>query len=217
MAHVQTTYPSESSMVVEVSEEDRLRLSQSDEEYKCHDWDDIKDIIARNALHRLRRKPSDLERYLEWSQDIKRRYGTVARYICEERLKWPIVEDYNSLVVNPVPFADPRDYKILYNDWPYGLTPDITHLCVWLKNDIPINPLDGDLTPESRKLIDDFVNETFVKRLEPLYEDAQDRVRWFKNWAALQSVKALPHIHVMVKDAPHELVVEWTGEEHGKI
>lgn len=34
-------------MVVEVSEEDRLRLSQSDEEYKCHDWDDIKDIIGR--------------------------------------------------------------------------------------------------------------------------------------------------------------------------
>lgn len=69
------------------------------------------------------------------------------------------------------------------------------------------------MTPESRKLIDAFVNRTFVRRLElEGSADADERVLWFKNWGALQSVRGLEHIHVLVRDVPEAIIEEWTGE-----
>lgn len=69
------------------------------------------------------------------------------------------------------------------------------------------------MTDESRALINDFVTQTFVARLERLFPDAKDRVMWFKNWTALQSVRSVEHVHVLVRDVPDEIVVEWTGEK----
>lgn len=112
---------------------------------------------------------------------------------------------------NPVPFADPTDYKILFNDWPYGTTPDITHLVVWLKTPFRVYPRDGSLTPESREDIERFVHETFVRRLEKL-GGADDRVLWFKNTTDLQSVRALEHFHLFVRGVDRSILLEWTGE-----
>jgi hypothetical protein len=53
------------------------------------------------------------------------------------------------------------------------------------------------------------VTRTFVRRLGG---DAQ-RVVWFKNWVQLQSVRALEHIHVLVKDATQADLEFWTGEK----
>ena len=55
--------------------------------------------------------------------------------------------------------------------------------------------------------------EDFVKRLE-LEGDAEagERVLWFKNWIALQSVRGLERIHVLVRDVPEAIIEEWTGE-----
>jgi hypothetical protein len=36
---------------------------------------------------------------------------------------------------------------------------------------------------------------------------------WFKNWVQLQSVRALEHIHVLVKDATQADLEFWTGEK----
>ncbi|PGH05813.1 hypothetical protein GX51_02786 [Blastomyces parvus] len=193
---------------------DREVLSQTDETFVYHDWADLKSIIAANDLEVFRRKPSDLRRYIAWTTDIKAQYGTITNYICQERLQWqsdgsaPLASQCR----NPSPFADPHDYKILRNDWPYGLTPDLTHLVIWLKNSIPVSEDNGDLTDESRSLIDDFIKRTFVARLEKLFPDADDRVLWFKNWTALQSVRAVEHVHVVVRGVPDEIIVEWTGE-----
>lgn len=177
----------------------------------------------------LRRKPSDLVRYIAWSNKIKAEYGSITNYICQERLRW---HDPNSAVTveknnaevdstpvipfkNPTPFADPADFKILRNDWPYGVTPDISHLVVWVKPPIAVKPENGDVTDESRALIEDFVTRTFVARLErePRFADkARNYVLWFKNWTALQSVRSLEHIHILVKDVPEDIITEWTGE-----
>lgn len=98
------------------------------------------------------------------------------------------------------------------------MTPDITHIVIWLKNRIPVDDHSGgDVTPESRKLIQEFVQRTFVKRLEREFADASDRVIWFKNWIALQSVRSLEHIHVLVRDVPDEIIIEWTGEPARKL
>lgn len=161
----------------------------------------------------LQRKPSDFLRYIHWTNNIKAKYGGVINYICQERLHWPRGIDPATLVKDPTPFAHPDDYKILRNDWPYSLTPDISHLVIWLKNAIPVKSAKGDLTDESRELIDRFVRMTFVARLEKVFPgDAQDRVQWFKNFTALQSVRALEHVHILVRGVPDEIIVEWTGE-----
>lgn len=144
---------------------------------------------------------------------MKRTYGSITNYVARERLHWPLVIDPATGCYNQTPFADPRDFRILRNDWPYGMRPEIVHLVVWIKNYIPVKPHTGEITPESGMMIEKFVKEKFVKRLEEAgFPDAHDRVLWFKNWIALQSVRSLEHVHVLVRDVPDEIIVEWTGD-----
>jgi len=141
---------------------------------------------------------------MAWSAETKAQYGSMTNYLIQHRLPWgspPFT--YNSAT----PFEDPSDYKILLNDWPYGVTPNITHIVVWGKTPIATDSTRGDVTDESREIIKDFVERMFAKRLG----DA-NRVTWFKNWVSLQSVRALEHIHVLVKDATKEDLEFWTGK-----
>lgn len=208
-----------------LTETDRQVLAQTDEEFVYHDWDDLKSIIARNDLGVLKRKPSDLIRYLAWTKSIKAQYGSITNYICQCRLHWHLPDTASTPATadsgpvfpfrNPIPFADPSDYKILRNDWPYGLTPDITHIVVWLRTPVAVKESTGDVTDESRALIENFVQTTFVGRLaqeKDRFPDPKDHVLWFKNWTALQSVRALEHIHILVRDVPDRIITEWTGE-----
>lgn len=215
-------------MAFELTESDRRILALTDDEFVLHDWDNLVSLIgnslhpvttihihtlisvyspARNDLDALKRKPSDLARYLAWSSDTKAQYGSVSNFICHCRLKWASPPAYTPLPPsNPVPFADPSDYKILRNDWPYGVAPGIVHLVVWLRTPIPAREDNGDLTDESRRLIEEFVGRTFVARL------ATSQVLWFKNWSALQTIRTLEHFHVLLRDVPEDLLYEWTRE-----
>ena len=60
--------------------------------------------------------------------------------------------------------------------------------------------------------IDKFVDQTFREPLA-LTGASENRVLWFKNWTTLQSVRALEHFHVMVKDVDEKLLRQWTGED----
>lgn len=111
--------------------------------------------------------------------------------------------------LSSIPFAEPGDYKVLLNDWPYGFTDDITHIVVWSKTPIATDEVSGDVTPESRRVLSNFVKMTFVDRLG----GDGDRVLWFKNWVHLQSVRALEHFHVLVRNATKEDIEFWTGEQ----
>ncbi|KAJ5943673.1 hypothetical protein N7516_003841 [Penicillium verrucosum] len=209
-----------------LTELDHKLLAMTDEEFVYHDWEDLKSIIARNDLSALRRKPSDLRRYLAWTQETKAQYGTIMNYICQKRLKWHLpvntangtgsaVIQQSGTFKNPRPFADPEDYKILRNDWPYGLTSGISHLVVWLRTPIPVQSNEGHLTDESRAMINSFVQKTFVDRLakDPRnFSDPDSHVLWFKNWVGLQSVRALEHVHILVRDVPEDIVFEWAKE-----
>ena len=179
---------------------------------------------ANNRLDVIRRQPSKRVVYKTWCKDTIAKHGSITAYMCSERLHWTPLASSNAesgplfSVADPVPFQNPNDYRILRNDWPYGSFDDsITHLIVWSKPRIGVDPETGLVTAESRQLIDAFVNKTFVKRLEQ--EDPEvvnimgERVLWFKNWAALQSVRGLEHIHVLVKDVDDSIVEKWTGEK----
>ncbi|KAL8708879.1 MAG: hypothetical protein Q9220_006335 [cf. Caloplaca sp. 1 TL-2023] len=201
----------------DLTDKDRENLARKDEDFEPHSWENLKQIIEF-----LRRWPSDLKRYLAWTAATKASYGTITDFLLKERLHWtslPSSENEDAQVqpplfatTSPIPFASPHDYKTLYNDWPYGLSQEITHIVVWSKHQFAVQPDGaGDLTPQSRKLIEDFVQRTFRGRVEGKGEEGE-RVMWFRNWTGLQSVRGIDHIHVLVRDVPEEIMDEWTTE-----
>lgn len=126
---------------------------------------------------------------------------------------------------NTIPFADNSDYKILLNDWPYGFTPDVTHIVIWSKVRLPEQKPEGYLTPESVACVGQFVERTFAEPLntydshskEAIAEVSDlrhDRVLWFRNWTGLQSVRGLEHVHVLVRDAPRDLLECWVRDSN---
>ncbi|RDW59704.1 hypothetical protein BP6252_12791 [Coleophoma cylindrospora] len=192
-----------------LTDTDKWVLSLTDEQFKLHSWDELKEIIAQNRLEVLKRKPSDLRRYMAWSVSTNAQYGSMTNYLLAHRLpqSWgrpPFTP--NSLV----PFEDKSDYSILVNDWPYGLEKGISHIVVWSRTPIETDEKTGDVTDLSRARIQDFVKRTFMDRLS---EDGSKRVMWFKNWVALQSVRSLEHFHVLVRDAEPDDLKSWTKQE----
>ncbi|KAI1758966.1 hypothetical protein GGR53DRAFT_191346 [Hypoxylon sp. FL1150] len=187
---------------------DKWVLSLTDEEYQYHDWEDMKKIIRENNLSVLKRKPSDLRRYMQWTAETKAEYGSMTTFLLKQRL--PKTWGSSPFTpASPVPFDDPSDYRVLANDWPYGLTSDLTHIVVWSRTTIAVDPENGDMTPESRKNIENFIKRFFIEKLGP---GGNDKVLWFKNWVALQSVRALEHIHVIVRNIEKDVLDEWTKE-----
>jgi hypothetical protein len=115
-------------------------------------------------------------------------------YIIQERLKWGKEDGSNSPASNTF-LGSPKDIKILQNDFPYGVDRGIVHLVVWSKARIPQDST-GRLTEDSAKMIESYVHQTFVRGLGL----SSDDVLWFKNYAALQSVRELEHFHVLLNN-----------------
>ena len=216
---------------------DRTILATPPALFLPHTWPEIRFLVAQNRLEDFKRAPSELRRYLRWSESIKARYGSVTDYVVRERLHWtPLpsrdtdtdgaeveTDDREAVSVHRPPrfayenatlFADERDYRVLRNDWPYALEDGVEHLVVWLKTPVAVNEETGDVTEEARRTIDAFVKVKFRARLDAVYGagEGEARVVWFKNWVALQSVRGVDHVHVLVRGVPEEVLREWTGE-----
>ena len=150
---------------------------------------------------------------MRWTAETKAQWGSITNFVLRNRLHWaekPLDHDPQKSssifeIADPIPFASPTDYKILKNDWPYGLAPGITHMVVWLKQRLPVEDIRGDLTKEGRKMVEGFVQNTFRERF------GGENVLWFRNWVALQSVRALEHVHVLVKGHAEEEVLRLLG------
>jgi hypothetical protein len=148
--------------------------------------------------------------YLVWYSQTSRKFNSIGAYVQKERLGWetPIEP------VSNTPFENPSDWKIIRNDWPYGTTPDITHLVVWFKSRLEVLPADGSPTAASQRLIEGFVNRIFEKDAG---EDGKESVMWFKQKSLFQSVRAVEHIHVLVRDVDEDTIEKWTGQKAGDI
>ena len=199
---------------------DHELLSMQDSDFTPITWDMLALYISTNRLEELKRYPSQLRLYLSWSRDIKAKYGNVTNFILKERVRWTPLPSSDANAApqfdskDPVPFKERSDFKVLINDWPYGLEQGITHIVVWLKTPIPADPESGMITEDGAILIQEFVQTYFVKRMREAgllgdHQDDQERVMWFKNWIKLQSVRAIEHVHVLVRDASEELLQEW--------
>ncbi|KAI5838232.1 hypothetical protein DFP73DRAFT_503375 [Morchella snyderi] len=192
-----------------ITDKDAEQLEIADENFKLMTWEDLKLIIENNRLEDLKRVPSDLRRYISWSNKTREKYGTIQAFVLKERLGWKDLKPKDS-----TPFACEADTKVLINDWPYGNAPGILHIVCWTKAPIATQPDSipaGDLTPESREIIDSYVNRTFKQRL------GKENVLWFKNWASIQSVRSVEHIHVLVRGASEEFLKSVIGAEGGGL
>ena len=90
------------------------------------------------------------------------------------------------------------------------MEPGILHIVVWLKNKLSIEGPAGDLTGESRASIEDFVQRTFVRMLpQSTDHDGKDQIMWFKNWAGLQSVRGIEHVHILARDISDDTLSGW--------
>jgi hypothetical protein len=165
-----------------------------------------------NSLHLLTRTPSALRAYIAWTISTKQTWGSVTNFVLQTRLHWttspPETCPPGSLFVpsNSTPLTDPQDYKVLLNDWPYGLASGIRHLIIWIKHRLPADQQKGDLTETGRDLVDNFVKRRFVERL------GESNVLWFRNWTGLQSVRAVEHVHVLVRNVDEAAVNEISKE-----
>lgn len=156
-----------------------------------------------NRIDLFQRTPSDMRRYVEFVHYLKRTFGSVLRFIQHERLHWSSVQPSGH-----AEFEDPTDYRVLYNDWPYGIDLDIVHLVVWTKFELDDDPATGDLTRRARTAIEDFVQRTFCRGKGVV---SHDNLIWFKNGKSLKSVHALEHFHVMLYKPDQDLLRLITG------
>lgn len=189
---------------------DEQQLSLSDEDYTPHSWDNLGYLISSGQLDELKRWPSQLKAYLAWSAHVKETFGSATTYLLTQRLFWEPIDDPSGAMAfevrNVVPFADPEDFTILRNDWPYGHAQGIQHICVWLRQRLPVDK-EGALSDEGRKMVEEFVDKEF--RSKAGEAERGSKVLWFKNSTNLQSVRSLEHLHVLVRNVDDEVLKEW--------
>lgn len=187
-----------------LSEKDKGIIGTPDSEYHVATWPEVQKIVADNRLGAFRRIPSHLRRYLEYTWQLKRDYGSIMKFVLDKRLRWEA-----PVTPRGKPFEfDDDDITILWNDWPYGIDDRIVHLVVWTKFELPEDPATGDITDETRDEIDQYVQKTFGCQVP------RDRYIWFKNWKSLKSVHAVEHFHVMLLEPDPKFVEEIT---HGDV
>ncbi|CAF9931520.1 hypothetical protein IMSHALPRED_008650 [Imshaugia aleurites] len=165
-------------------------------EFQRLSWPEVQRTIRANRIDEFRRTPLDHRNYLCYMARLKSEYGSVMDYVRDRRVGWGDLEARGRA------FEDPDDVKIIYNDWPYGIDKSIVHLCVWTKFPLDVDETDpnGDLTPEMRAKIDEYVKTTFGSRVPA------ENIIWFKNWAKLKSIHSMEHFHVMMKDPDMEFI-----------
>ncbi|KAL9620340.1 MAG: hypothetical protein Q9160_005139 [Pyrenula sp. 1 TL-2023] len=183
--------------LIDLSCKNIATLLTRDETFHLSSWEEVKNIIEIGHVDLFQRIPSELRRYFQFVHRLKIDYGSIFEFMVAERLKWTQWTPKSS-----IPFKDLADYKILYNDWPYGIDKDIVHLVVWTKFNIPEDPRTGQVEDSERARIDYFVYHTFC---EPV-EFSQENVRWFKNPSRLKSVHSIEHFHVMLYKPDEKLI-----------
>lgn len=80
-------------------------------------------------------------------------------------------------------------------------------MIIWTRTPIPIEPNEGDMTPDSRAMIAAFVEQYFTDK--PTGGN-RDQVLWFRNWGNLRSASSIDHIYILVRGVDPRTAEEWT-------
>ncbi|KAF7958484.1 hypothetical protein EAE96_002027 [Botrytis aclada] len=186
-----------------LSQKDILILRTPDSAFHPLTWATVRAIIRTNQLSLFQRRPSQLRKYLEYCYCIKQRYGSMMRYMLNEKLQWDEAE--LGARARDAPFRKREEYKILRNDWPYGIDEKIVHLVVWTKFALEDDPRTGETREDVKGVIQAWVDRVFGEKC------GGENVIWFRNWSSLKSIHSVEHFHVMLYDPAPEFVKEVTG------
>lgn len=193
-------------------------MTQGFQNIATHDitWDDVKEYISTGELYKLRRSKDETVRYRAHKQELSDEGISIIDSVLQ-KLDWTLdnleeinVERYpNDEEKLKASFSSKDLFKLLPNDFPYMFQPNIIHLLVWSKIRLPIYPNDHTevsmekhndalptMNPEMEKRINDFLDNSLGKKLGLKHGD--DYV-WFINYVSLQSIRAISHIHLLVK------------------
>ncbi|CCG82335.1 Putative uncharacterized protein [Taphrina deformans PYCC 5710] len=156
--------------------------------FRLISWSEVVDFVSSGSLDRLTRSPTQLREYQEWKRGTLARFGSIERFILEERLEWsrPIT------AVGREPCSDRRDWKCLRNDFPYAMESEVSHLVVWSK--VPFETSHtGELTDHGKAVLEHFLYATLFHDVE------RDRIVYFLNPPGLKSIAGLEHFHVLLR------------------
>lgn len=169
-------------------------------------WLQIYNLVSSYDLEKLGRSKSQTEAYKTFKTNMRNNNVDITTNLLIETLHWlpkdtlPSTSSEKAMQQvkynNPIPFADPDDVYITINRFPYYIKEHTLHLLIWVKfpmNPDPESPI-GDISSEMKKTIELYIQKTFVEFLGI----RRDHIIWWKNYAALQSVKSLPHIHCLI-------------------
>ncbi|GMF34335.1 hypothetical protein B5S28_g94 [[Candida] boidinii] len=185
-------------------------------------WEQLEQIVHTGDLKKLHRDHAGMKKYNDFKQKLKSANIDLTVNLLVTQLKWISPKDYklegtkfaDIKEITPIDkrlFANSSDVTILRNDFPYHFEANVKHLVVWVKNQILPDPESphGDISNYDKSLIEKYINKTFV---EYLNIDRKD-ILWYKNWAALQSVRTIPHIHVILRNVSEEKILKvlYTG------
>ena len=137
---------------------DQEVLSTPQSDYSLMTWEELSGYVAKNRLDIFQRTPLDLRKYRAFNYKVIQQYGSIMNFIQTVKLKWP-----SPIVAKGAAFEFDEDVCVQYNDWPYGIDPEVVHLVVWTKFSLEEAGVEGDLSDAERKRIDNYVEETFRK------------------------------------------------------
>lgn len=178
-------------------------------------WDEVRDYIKTGELYRLRRSKDETVRYRAHKKMLEEKHIVMIDHILG-KLNWDLAE-LEQLNNETYPsnedklhasFSKEELFKLLPNDFPYMFDPNIIHLLVWSKIRLPIylddhtevsmekhNDVLPTMNPSMKAKIEAFLAKTLKKQgLEPGTD-----YDWFINYTNLQSIKAISHIHLLIK------------------
>lgn len=180
-------------------------------------WEEVSQYIQHKELYKLRRSHEETAKYHKHKETLAQNHITILQYILG-KLDWNEAELDQ---LNDLQFATDQQklksvftkqdlFKTTMNDFPYYYEPNIMHLLVWSKIRLPIylndttdidmfetsNNQFPDMNPACQALIDKFLDQTLHDKygLTP----GKDYL-WFVNYSNLQSIKAISHVHVLIK------------------
>lgn len=176
-----------------LSDKDIGIIGTRDEDYHVQTWDEVVDIVRTSRLQDFRRWPSELRRYREFIWQLKHVWGSVLDYMLSERLHWKVPITPRS----STPFECEEDFKILFNDWPYGIDERIVHLVVWTKFELRD---DAETVAE----IERFIEKTFSSKVakDKVSDDSLKLVKVWGNDTDM-SIASLVHQPTTPQIYPH--------------
>lgn len=182
-------------------------------------WSEIEFIIKTNQLEIFARSEEQTIKYHNFKRWLKDSNTLVNDYLLNHELHWKesdirdqehdLPQEYSIEYPQDLIFYNKDDISILYNKFPYYFDTNVKHLCIWSKLRISVdkNSPDGDISNRTRKIIHRYLEKTFVEKGGLSW----DQIVWFKNWLTLQSVRAISHIHVILRDVDDKFIEELIG------